>query len=167
MPPLTPVDGEHAPARIEDAQRRMDMMVALNADIFEKAAAYDSAIMIGGFAAFFALWSGVAEHLGKTIVLVSGVLMMVSVLLYVIWHIYRMLVHQRAQRRYAAIVEANLQPAAFEAQWEAARVIAKRESVILLSHWPFIYWPCVATGIGAAAVLAAGSFSSLLAGLSN
>jgi hypothetical protein len=162
MPSIIPIEGDHHLTGVADAKRRMDMTIALNADVFDKAAAYDGVILIGGFAAFFTLWSGMAAHLGKTTVLASGGLMLVSVLLYIAWHIYRMLTQQHAQMRYAKIVSEHLDPAVFEARWEDARNATKREFIRMQSHWPYIYWPCVATGVTAALILGFGAFAGFL-----
>jgi hypothetical protein len=162
MPSLVPIEGDHHLTGVSDAKRRMDMTIALNADVYDKAAHYDSVILIGGFAAFFALWSGVTPHLPKAIVLWSGGLMLVSVLLYIAWHIYRMLTQQAAQMRYAKIVAEPLEPAEFEVRWETARNEAKRAFTRMQSHWPYIYWPCVATGIAAALILGVGTFAALV-----
>lgn len=162
MPSVAPVEGDHHLTGVADARRRMDMTIALNADVFDKAAAYDGFILIGGFAAFFTLWSGVAQHLERQTVLLSGFLMMISVLLYVAWHIYRMLTQQHAQIRYAKIVSEALEPEEFELRWAEARNAAKREFTIMQGHWPYIYWPCVAAGVSAALVLGIGTFSQLM-----
>lgn len=162
MPSVVPIEGDHHLTGVADAKRRMDMTIALNADVYDKAASYDGFILIGGFAAFFTLWSGVAQHLERQTVLVSGGLMMIAILLYVAWHIYRMLM-QRAQMRYAQIVSEMLEPEEFERRWAVARNAAKREFIIMQGHWPYIYWPCVAAGVSAALVLGFGTFSELMA----
>ena len=111
----------------------MQKLILINGEIFEKAAAYDNVIMIGGFAAFYATWSGAVSLLERWAVLWSGALISVSLTLYICWHIYSMVVRQIGQRRFATVIQTSTDPIAFEAAWQKAELQLRKDNAVMLS----------------------------------
>lgn len=139
---------------------RMEKLIAFNVETFERAATYDNIIMIGGYAAFFTVWTGVTPHIGRAPVLWAGGLICVSLALYVFWHIYQMSARYRAQRRFAAVIEQN-DVSTFDRQWHDAEIAYKRDMSIVLSRWLFVFVPSVVTGLAAAVVLSGAIWSGI------
>ena len=87
---------------------------------------YNNVIVLAGYGAFFAIWSQVAPDIGKSARALSGGLMAISLISYVIWTVYEMLLNARTIERVAACFEYANQPQRFEKEWVATQLNAKK-----------------------------------------
>lgn len=80
--------------RQADAQVIKDHYLEYHHSLYSTAAIYDNAVILAGFAAFFALWAGIAGDLPKFARLIDVALMGVSLMAYVAVTIGQMLQRQ-------------------------------------------------------------------------
>lgn len=78
-------------------------------DNFDKAEQYLKAIQLGGYAAFFALWSIVGANLSTIWAALTGLLMLISVTSFVIWEICKSTILTFSLKRHASIGDGKLE----------------------------------------------------------
>ncbi len=59
---------------------------------YSRSAAYTNLILVAGYAAFFTVWKAMKSDLNEILILLSGLLVLVSVLLFVFFEVYGMFV---------------------------------------------------------------------------
>jgi hypothetical protein len=145
-----------------EAEKVRERLIALSSETYGHAAAYDNAVIIAGYAAFFALWSGVANDITPMARLVTVALMGVSLVLYISWHMIQMLTRQYADRERAAAFAHVGNPETFDQLWKEAE---QRRGIALqrtLRFWPFIFVPSLAFGLAGATTLAYNALAVVL-----
>lgn len=124
--------------------------------LFDSSTAYNQLIVIGGYGAFFAVWSAFANHIPPVVLLLSGALMTVSLIIYVTWTVVNMYRLQSsnigAMQTFAEGVEG------FEERYQAALASGHGQSASLLRFWKPVVWLAGLSGLGAALLLAGAAF---------
>ena len=119
-----------------------------------KAAAYDTAITVAGYGAFFALWSGVAKDVTPVTRAVTAALIGVSVLLYVGWHILLMLARHWHDKALVGVTSSDLALDEMLRNWSE---IEQRQRTTLLwiqgYFWRPVFGGAVVTGVAGAFTL--------------
>jgi hypothetical protein len=158
------IDALAKQAALEDERlhrQKMDAVVQFASTLFDKAAAYENVIVLGGYVAFFSVWATVSHQLTKNAALLCGGLMAISLTLYVGWHILQMLTRLRHHPKFGQLVSADLPPREFLEKWQAAELAQQRESVMLLRVWPWFFLPTLVTGITASVILSYNCFAEI------
>lgn len=138
----------------EEHQRKvMERKIEYAGAIYGFAAAYDNSVMVAGYVAFFALWAGVADDLHRTTRLVTVALMAFSLIVYLGWQIFQMMVRQIHEAKQLNAFAWEDDPARFNAAWDAER---RRYDVAMnkaMRIYPWVFGAALISGFGAAAVL--------------
>ena len=148
--------------RARDA--RIGRHVAFQAERETKAKEYTNFVIVAGYAAFFALWSGIASDLTVRMRCVTVAMMAVSLIVFIGWEILTMVVRGRSAAAFNKIsfdVEPNDD---FDTQWDLARAEAARIEHRYHALWPWFLGTSVVTGMAAAAVLAGAAISRAIIG---
>jgi hypothetical protein len=84
----------------EDQRRNADRIAEAQQKLlttsFDKAAVYTTVIIFGGYAGFFALWQLTKDYLSKDQALWSALLILVSMLAFILFEVFKMIVVTRA-----------------------------------------------------------------------
>lgn len=88
-------DQKRAADKIAEAQQK------LLTTSYDKAAAYTTVIIFGGYAGFFTLWQLSKEHLSKEQALWSALLILISMLAFVLFEVIKMILVTRSVIRQA------------------------------------------------------------------
>ncbi len=84
---------EAAQKKQEDvAQAIIDSQIKIISALYDKATAYTNLIIIGGYAGFFGLWSLTKDYLSKEQVLWTALFMAISLVSFVFFEIYKMII---------------------------------------------------------------------------
>jgi hypothetical protein len=155
---------EHLAAEAEEreAEKVRDRLIALSSEAYGHAAAYDNAVVVAGYAAFFALWSGVANDITPTARLITVALMGASLVLYITWHMIQMLTRQYWDRALGATFAHVGNPMTFDQLYlevDQKRGIALQRT---LRFWPYIFVPSLAFGMGGAVTLSYNALAVVL-----
>jgi hypothetical protein len=144
-----------ASAAAQEAHQKdiRDKLIDLHSKTLSTAAAYDNAVMLGGYVAFFALWGGVEGSVTPICRLVTAGLMAISVMCYIGWQILQMLTRQFYEFKCAAILKNADAPAQFNADWVKAGQDFEIAGAKLMRFWPILFVPAVVLGFSAAGVL--------------
>jgi hypothetical protein len=88
-----------------DLKERMDQVVKAQIQVFEKAQAYSNALMLGGYAGIFAVWTFSRDVLTPRTTNAAIVLVGVSLILYVSWEIFGVIQRASGAARFLALVD--------------------------------------------------------------
>lgn len=132
------------------ARQQLDGIKEILTHTYGKAQTYTNIVTAAGYAAFFSMWASIRNDLPRQVMLLAGLLMTVSVSLFVIAEIHKMAtsasyfksLHQKlAEEPTLNLVEEtkNYEKAHAEKQYRA---------------WLLLFYPCLVTGVLAGALLA-------------
>lgn len=86
-------------AQKEDAERFkkdvVDTLIKVQTAAFTSAMAYTNLIIVGGYAAFFTIWSFMKDKLPETAMVWAALLMTISAILFVSFETYKMIINGR------------------------------------------------------------------------
>lgn len=144
-----------ASAAAQEAHQKdiCDKLIELHSKTHTTAAAYDNAVMLAGYVAFFALWAGVDESITLTWRLVTVCLMAISLMCYMGWQVLQMLTRQFYEFKCTAILKSVDDPARFNADWVKASQDYEIAGARLMRFWPILFLPSVVLGFAAAGTL--------------
>ena len=117
--------------------------------IFDSSVAYNQIIVLGGYAAFFGVWSAVAEDIPREVLLGSGALILVSLIVYVSWTVVGM--YHLGIRNLQAVGTFGEGVEGFQERLVAVEIEAQKRSGKLLKFWKAVVWVSGLTGFVAAA----------------
>jgi hypothetical protein len=141
----------------------IDAQVRIVATTFDKANAYTNLIIAAGYAGFFALWNGTRGYLSKRLALWAALLMLVSIVSFVVFEIWKMLISSRAMNRLADLMTDG-QPRSPEqvlAALQEHEKRARRESISLVKFWRPQFAFTMLTGFAAIGLLLAAFVQAL------
>src|SRR6266700_379417 len=93
----------------DDTRRQIELVVETQiriiAGAYEKANAYTNLIVLAGYAGLFALWQFTKDLLSRTQVLTAALLILTSIIIFVLFEIYKAHYTSRLLRRYLRVVQ--------------------------------------------------------------
>jgi hypothetical protein len=119
--------------------------------IFDSSVAYNQIIVLGGYAAFFGVWSAVAKDIPREVLLGSGALILVSLIVYVSWTVVGM--YHLGIRNLQAVGTFGEGVDGFQERLVAVEIEAQKRSGKLLRFWKAVVWVSGLTGFVAASAL--------------
>jgi len=130
-----------------------DKLIDLHSRTFSTAAAYDNAVMLAGYVAFFALWGGVYETLTPVCRLFTVALMGLSLMCYLGWQILQMLTRQWFEWNCVGVFKLADEPARFNDAWMKETQKHEVATARLMRFWPYLFVPAVVLGFGGGIML--------------
>jgi hypothetical protein len=130
---------------------------------YAAAQSYTSVIAFGGYAGFFAIWSGVEKHVSRLATTAAFFLIAVSLVSFVLWEIYKMLKLARELQNEKRLIEMPAQ--SFSAKKAAIDEAKKSHHIEMLRAWSRVFWFSAITGFSAGAVLLVAIGQSVLMAL--
>lgn len=119
-----------------------------------------NAVIIAGYAAFFALWAGTASDIDRFARLSTVSVMGVSLMLYICWLFIQMLTRQRFEHKRAAIFEHAADPVRFNSEWIENQQAHGVAQMRVMRFWPFFFFPSAMLGLFAGSLLAYNSLAA-------
>lgn len=116
------------------------------AHVYDKASAYSNLIMMGGYAAIFAIWQLMKSHLNFWQESLIAFLVTSSIILFTGFEIYKMISHAVFFRRLDKILSSSVPESQHVQAWQIAwKQRQAKESTI----WIYFLIPTLLTGVGA------------------
>ena len=144
----------------DDTKRQIDLVVETQIRIiagsYEKANAYTNLIILAGYAGLFALWQFTKDHLSRTQSTISALLLLTSIVIFVLFEIYKAHYTSRLLRQYLAVVQQPENRASPERLLSAMNAFESAERVAAIHFvrfWQLVFWLTTITGVSAAVVL--------------
>lgn len=118
--------------------------------VYEKASAYTNLVMIGGYAAMFAIWQLMKAHLSSGQELLIATLVTSSIILFAGFEVYKMISHALFFRRLNKFISSSMQDHERPQYWQIAwKDYSAKESRV----WVYFLVPTVITGFAAGFLL--------------
>lgn len=132
-----------------------ERLLEYHASLYSKASAYDNAVILAGFAAFFALWAGTADDIPRFARLITVAMMGVSLMSYVAVTIGQMLLRQyHLEWRQANLFHTHSDPESFNKAWNDVQTDFDRRQAGIARLATSGFWLSLATGFAAGLTLA-------------
>jgi FtsH-binding integral membrane protein len=137
------------------AKATTDILVQLVSSLFDRAAAYTTLITAGGYAGAFSIWAFTSEHLSRTATALVALLLGLSLLIFVAYEIYKMIVGAAALLPMARLLNPPKPPDEFLREFQDFETARKRKgaSAIQIAVWIVALVLSVMLGLSAMAVL--------------
>ncbi|QIM50046.1 hypothetical protein G9Q38_13125 [Pusillimonas sp. DMV24BSW_D] len=123
---------------------------------YEKATAYNNAVIVAGYASFFAIWAATKPALTQWISITSALLMVVSATIFVGYELFKMIQNSRTfllLRKIANDPEARKNPMVFQSKTEAFERLQRSESLRCMGIWVVVLGCTVSTAVSAIGLL--------------
>ncbi len=132
------------------SRQQLDAIKEIISHTYGKSQTYANFIMVGGYAAFFTMWVTVKPDLPKLVMLIAGLLMTVSAVLFVVAEVQKMIntgLHFRKIQE-----KLNVDPSANFI--EEIQSIEKQFSEQQYKFWLILFYPSLICGVLAGSLLA-------------
>ena len=139
------------PEEIEEIRTRQKFMIELATALYDKSIAYTNLILVAGYAAFLTVWSNSKPYLSECEARASVALILLSLLFFVLWELYKMVLTGTAQQRHARVISAS--PETFWAEMENLKDAERSLLVRAIRAWPVVLALTIVPGVLAAGVL--------------
>ena len=116
--------------------------------MYDASVTYNQVVVLAGYAAFFAVWSAVADEIPAWVLLLSGGLILCSVVIYVSWTVANMILLKTANERILGQIEGG--PTGFH-----ERALAAELQNIAASRKVMKYWKPVLVSAGTSGFIGA------------
>ena len=135
---------------MNDLDKLYEAQLELMTAAFNKGKAYFNMVIVGGYAAFFALWSFVGDLLSDVQRLWSALLIALSIIFFIVWEITQMFSYSRTLLSLAKLVES---PQTFAARIHEHNRNEKQSGTKLALIWIVVFWVTVITAFAGAGIL--------------
>jgi predicted Holliday junction resolvase-like endonuclease len=114
--------------------------------LYKQSSAYTQLIMVGGYAAYFAIWNSVKDYLTPVSTLWAALAMLVSIAIFVLFEVYKMLYASGHMVKLGQKIETN--PGAIVEQWKKLDQQFNRKfyRVWLICLYPSVAFALIALG---------------------
>ncbi len=135
----------------EEHDRRIETMIKVMSALYDKAAAYTNIIMAAGYAGFFAVWSNMKAYMSPTEMRVSALCMLVSLLVFVLWEVTKMILTSRNLHRLLEVIQAP--QTEFDAKLKKQQHDERLFNIGFLRAWRIVLVSAIAPALVASAIL--------------
>lgn len=146
-----------------EAKAIRDLLLDVQSQAYGHATTYTAVIIFGGYASLFTIWTYTKDHLSETMTYWVALLLGISVLAFVFFEVFKMLLLSREMLKIRGLLVQKLPPAVLlrryeELSQESNFLVLK----IFLPIWVVVLIITITSGVGAA-VLLLWAFASALA----
>ena len=117
---------------------------------YSKATAYANVVIIAGYAAFFTLWSSMKDKLPDTAMFTTAILMSLSVILFILFEVYKMIASSFYFRRLSKLFEQNKDAQFVITEFQED---GRKFDLQMSRIWVFVFVPTLVLGLSAASIL--------------
>lgn len=159
---VSAIEAEIAAEEERELKVLLEKRVKFAGEVYGVASGYDNAIVVAGYAAFFALWSGVSKDVGTVTRSLAAAMMGLSLILYIAWHLHVMLSRNRYDTKVGELLRSDASARSILHQWDKIDAQRQAASLRTRSLWPWIFQPAVVLGAIGALVLVLGCLANAL-----
>ena len=121
---------------LDEIQLRKQVLIEISTALYEKSTAYNNLILAAGYAAFFTTWSNTQPFLSEVQSRASVVSILISLLVFILWEIYKMVYTGTVQNQNAVIISAS--PEDFWLAIEKLRTAEQSFLIKVIGAWPIV-----------------------------
>jgi hypothetical protein len=119
---------------------------------YDKSVSYTNLFMIGGYASFFTVWAKMYNQFSKFYMGLAGVLMLISLTVFIIWELYKMIFYSTNLRDLHKILEEK-DPKIFNAKLNQQQINEKKRILEQVKIWWLVLVVTIIPALFAAGIL--------------
>ena len=96
-----------------EAERVRNTLIDIQTKVFDRAAAYTSLILFGGYAGAFAIWNFTRDHLTEWAEIWAALLLIISLATFISFEVFKMIILSRRTFKQRALLTKSLPPDLF------------------------------------------------------
>ena len=134
----------------------IESQLKLMSETFEKSTNYTNLLLVAGYAGFFALWQVTREFLSKGQVLWSALLMLISIVIFIVYEIFRSLYTTAYLHTYYRTIskpEVKASLTILNRTLETFQSERRNATLGVTILWAFVFGTTAVTGLAAASIL--------------
>jgi hypothetical protein len=142
-----------------EQEQMIETLIKIGSAQYDKAAAYANLIMAAAYAAFFAVWSNMKGLMSPSEMRLSALCMVVSLLVFVVWELTKMVLTSARMRGLAQLVQSP--GFDFPAKLKQQQLADARFNLGVARAWPIALVASVVPGVCAGGILVWSFLSNL------
>lgn len=143
---------QHLDALQQQRDETVEILIRVMSASYDKARTNANLIMIVGYASFFAVWGKLYEKLSPFWMSLSGALMISSVLVFIVWEIYKMIFYSTNLKDLYKITEEK-NPDTFNKKLKENEISSKKRNLEQLKIWYLVLILTAIPGVSAGFIL--------------
>lgn len=154
----------------DEEKRQVELVVETHVKIltaaYDKAMAYTNLVIVAGYASLFGLWHLTKEQLSRNQILSAALLLLVSIIIFVLFEVYKAYYTSTALLGYSQIVnspENQDSLGKLVSEIERYKLADQRRGIRFGKSWLVVFIVTTLTGLGAALILLYAFLRALLA----
>ncbi|MHB8988636.1 MAG: hypothetical protein ACYC6S_07615 [Desulfobulbia bacterium] len=137
---------------VQQRDETVEILIRVMSASYDKANTTANLIMIGGYASFYAVWGKFYDKFPSFWMSISGALMILSVMIFIVWEIYKMIFYStNLSGLYKIIAEKN--PEVFSKKLKENEISTKKRNIEQLKIWYVVLFLTVIPGVSAGFIL--------------
>ena len=159
-------EGRAAAAREEDFQKSLraqhdyfGAVAEYQSRLMDAATAYNQIIILGGYVAFFGVWSAVQNDIPRWILLTSGSAILLSLVVFIGWTVFNMFQLQTQNMKTLATFSDGVE--GFEGRYQAALADGLQDMGWFRKLWVYVVVAASSAALVAALLLSFGALASI------
>lgn len=153
--PLSP-DGSTSHDVRERAQAYFEAAAAYQSRMLEASSSYNQIVVLAGYAGFFTIWSAMSNALPRWLILFTGGLMAISLIVYVSWTVFGMILGRNQMQR--MMNEIAKGPDGFLERVQGAEAKGAIDANRYMRFWKPVLWLTGIPALTGASLLAGAAF---------
>jgi hypothetical protein len=154
---------EPAPIEPDEIRQRLQTYYEATASyqsrLLEASSSYNQVVVLAGYAGFFTIWSTVRTDVPHWLLLLSGGLMGLSLIVYVAWTVYGMVLSRNSIQR--VLDELAKGPDGYLARVQAAEAKNVSDTNAYMQRWKSVLWSSGVPAAVAGLLLVGAAFASV------
>jgi hypothetical protein len=137
---------------LRQREETIQVLIQVMSASYDKSVSYTNLFMIGGYASFFAVWAKMYDQFSKFYMGLAGVLMFISLSVFIVWELYKMIFYSTKLRELHKILEEK-DPNIFHAKLNQQQINEKKRSLEQVKIWWLVLVVTIIPALSAAGIL--------------
>jgi len=112
----------------------IQVLIRIMSASYDKSVSYTNLFMIGGYASFFVVWSKMFDQFPKFYMGLAGVLMFISLIVFIVWELYKMIFYSTNLRDLHKVLEEK-DPKKFNVKLSEQQINEKKRNLRQVKIW--------------------------------
>jgi hypothetical protein len=130
----------------------VQILIKVMSASYDKSVAYTNIFMVGGYASFFAVWSKVYDDFSKFYMGLAGVLMFISLLVFIVWELYKMIFYSTNLKELYRVLQ-ETDPVKFNEKLKKRQIEEKKRGLEQVRLWWLVLVVTILPALLAAGIL--------------
>lgn len=112
----------------------IQILIRIMSASYDKSVSYTNLFMVGGYASFFVVWTKMYDQFSKFYMGLAGVLMFISLIVFIVWELYKMIFYSTNLRDLHKLLEEK-DPKEFNVKLSKQQINEKKRTLEQVKIW--------------------------------